>query len=203
MADVLVLRGAEALRKASFHNNDRKRFRHLTISDMAEPESGALESAPIPIPRGSRKPNDDTLTDSEIALTPEGGSSGGSSSSNAGAGAGAVGSPQLAPEYAIADTPTLEPTTVSSQPSPRYRASRHPSFSGSSSYQEDWDIPPLDRLTVLDLLDNFALPQQLEKLSKGISAQTRRLKKSRRAQVAQPGGARAHGRGVAAPRAVG
>ncbi|KAI0377422.1 hypothetical protein F5Y04DRAFT_177546 [Hypomontagnella monticulosa] len=62
------------------------------------------------------------------------------------------------------------------------RISRNPSFSGSSSYHEDWDsYPPLDRLTVLDLLDNFALPQQLEKLQKGISAQTEKVRKSRAA----------------------
>ncbi|KAI2608489.1 uncharacterized protein GGS25DRAFT_490502 [Hypoxylon fragiforme] len=62
------------------------------------------------------------------------------------------------------------------------RTSRNPSFSGSSSYHEDWDsYPPLDRLTVLDLLDNFALPQQLEKLQKGISAQTEKVRKSRAA----------------------
>ncbi|KAF6813412.1 membrane protein [Colletotrichum sojae] len=60
------------------------------------------------------------------------------------------------------------------------RLSRNPSFSGSSSYHEDWDpFPPLDRISVLDLLDNFALPQQLEKLQKGISAQTQKVRKSR------------------------
>ncbi|KAK4657982.1 hypothetical protein QC762_202770 [Podospora pseudocomata] len=76
------------------------------------------------------------------------------------------------------DTPTLAPT------SPESRLSRNPSFSGSSStYQEDWDsnFPPLDRLTVLELLDNFTLPQQLEKLQKGISAQTEKVRKSREA----------------------
>ncbi|KAJ8107218.1 hypothetical protein ONZ43_g6804 [Nemania bipapillata] len=36
-------------------------------------------------------------------------------------------------------------------------------------------------MTVLDLLDNFALPQQLEKLQKGISAQTEKVRKSRAA----------------------
>jgi len=58
--------------------------------------------------------------------------------------------------------------------------SRNPSFSGSSSYQEDWDaFPPLDRLTVFDLLDNFALPQQLEKLQRNISAQTEKVRRQR------------------------
>ena len=60
------------------------------------------------------------------------------------------------------------------------RLSRNPSFSGSSSYQEDWEaFPPLDRLTVFDLLDNFALPQQLEKLQRNISAQTEMVRRQR------------------------
>ncbi|TVY34186.1 putative membrane protein [Lachnellula subtilissima] len=58
--------------------------------------------------------------------------------------------------------------------------SRHGSFSGSSSYQEDWEaFPPLERLTVFDLLENFALPQQLEKLQRNISAQTNKVKRQR------------------------
>ncbi|KOS17351.1 putative membrane protein [Escovopsis weberi] len=75
----------------------------------------------------------------------------------------------------ILDTPTLSATSPRSP-----RMSRKSSFSGSSSYQDDWDaLPPLDRLTVLDLLDNFALPQQLEKLQKGISAQSDKVRRSR------------------------
>ncbi|KAH8652541.1 hypothetical protein BX600DRAFT_516566 [Xylariales sp. PMI_506] len=113
---------------------------------------------PIPIP-GSK--SDNGHTDSEPILTPD-----------------ATGSPSMSaspPEGGSGDTPTLGPMK-----SPRM--SRHPSFSGSSSYQEDWEaLPPLDRLTVLDLLDNFALPQQLEKLQKGISAQTEKVRKSREA----------------------
>lgn len=81
------------------------------------------------------------------------------------------------PDVAILDTPNLGATTPKSP-----RLSRNPSFSGSSTYQDDWDaLPPLDRLTVLDLLDNFALPQQLEKLQKGISAQTDKVRRSREA----------------------
>lgn len=73
------------------------------------------------------------------------------------------------------DTPTFSATTPKSP-----RLSRNPSFSGSSGYHDDWDsLPPLDRLTVLDLLDNLALPQQLEKLQKGISAQTDKVRRSR------------------------
>ncbi|KAM0670509.1 hypothetical protein BB8028_0003g04060 [Beauveria bassiana] len=79
------------------------------------------------------------------------------------------------PDPTILDTPSLIATTPKSP-----KLSRHPSFSGSSSYHDDWDsLPPLDRLTVLDLLDNFALPQQLEKLQKGISAQTDKVRRSR------------------------
>lgn len=79
------------------------------------------------------------------------------------------------PPDPLLDTPTLSATSPRSP-----KLSRNPSFSGSSSYQDDWDaLPPLDRLTVLDLLDNFALPQQLEKLQKGISAQTDKVRRSR------------------------
>lgn len=60
------------------------------------------------------------------------------------------------------------------------RLSRNLSFSASSSYQEDWELgTPLDRLTVFDLLDNFALPQQIEKWQKNLSAQTQKVKKQR------------------------
>ncbi|KAL2021473.1 hypothetical protein VTK56DRAFT_7106 [Thermocarpiscus australiensis] len=123
---------------------------------MAEPESN---TPPIPIPNNKWE---GASTDSEAVPTPE-----------------ASGTPPdytSAPELAI-DTPTMGPTIPKSP-----RLSRNGSFSGSSSYQEDWDpFPPLDRLTVLDILDNFALPQQLEKLQKGISAQTEKVRKSREA----------------------
>ncbi|KAK3327671.1 hypothetical protein B0T19DRAFT_441629 [Cercophora scortea] len=103
-----------------------------------------------------------TSTDSEAILTPDPGDT-----------------PPLdasPPEHAI-DTPTLAPTSPKSP-----KLSRQPSFSGSSAYQEDWDaMPPLDRLSMLDLLDNFALPQQLEKLQNRFSAQTEKVRKSREA----------------------
>ncbi|KAI1853445.1 hypothetical protein JX265_012736 [Neoarthrinium moseri] len=156
MADVLIIRGANALRQLSFRH-DLRRYPSHTISEMAEPSS-----LPLPIP-GS-KSDDNTLTDSDPVLTPD----------------DATASPSLSasPTDHVpgpGETPTLEPMK-----SPRL--SRNPSFSGSSSYQEDWEaFPPLDRLTVLDLLDNFALPQQLEKLQKGISAQTEKVRKSREA----------------------
>ncbi|KAA8568719.1 hypothetical protein EYC84_007718 [Monilinia fructicola] len=54
--------------------------------------------------------------------------------------------------------------------------SRRPSASGSSTYQEDWEPwPPLDKITILNLLENFALPQQLEKIQKNLSAQSQKL----------------------------
>ena len=127
---------------------------------MAEPGNSS-NTIPIPNPR-SNKWEESASTDGEAVLTPEiGGTPPDDNSLN---------------EHA-ADTPTLGPTIPRS---PRH--SRNPSFSGSSSYQEDWDpFPPLDRLTVLDILDNFALSQQLEKIQKGISAQTQKVRKSREA----------------------
>ncbi|KAF5670197.1 integral membrane protein [Fusarium denticulatum] len=107
--------------------------------------------------------SDNISTDSEIILTPD---------------HEAPSSPNNPPaDSTLLDTPTMGATT------PRGSMhSRNPSFSGSSSNHEDWDgLPPLDRLSVLDLLDNFALPQQLEKLQKGISAQTDKVRRSREA----------------------
>lgn len=118
---------------------------------MLEPKS-----EPIAIP-GAR-----SESDSDAGLTPDDTAAGSLSSSP--------------PEHAdsgipsATTTPRLDPTE------------RHPSFSSSNSYNEEWEtFPPLDRLSVLDLLDNFALPQQLEKLQKGISAQTEKVRKSRNA----------------------
>ncbi|KAI1079270.1 hypothetical protein F5B20DRAFT_171145 [Whalleya microplaca] len=131
----------------------------------------------IPIPPAR---SDGTQTDDEVPLTP-----------------GETATPSLSSsplenvisDAAKADDKLDDKLDDDSTRSPRL--SRNPSFSGSSSYHEDWDsYPPLDRLTVLDLLDNFALPQQLEKLQKGISAQTEKVRKSRaalknRSQVAR------------------
>ena len=71
------------------------------------------------------------------------------------------------------------PTLSSSPPSPAILA-RNTSFSNSCSYQEDWEVfPPLDRLTVFDLLDNLALPQRLEKWQNTLSAQTEKVRRQR------------------------
>ena len=80
------------------------------------------------------------------------------------------------PDDSLLDTPTLSTTR-----SPKL--SRNSSFSGESSHYDNWNdgLPPLDRISVLDLLDNFTFPQQLEKLQKGISAQTRKVRQSKEA----------------------
>ncbi|KAL2262584.1 hypothetical protein VTK26DRAFT_849 [Humicola hyalothermophila] len=124
---------------------------------MAEPKSSS-DSISIQSNRW-----DGASTDSEVIMTPELGDTPPDDGS--------------AHEHGH-DTPTLDTTASSKTP----RLSRKSSFSGSSSYQEDWDpFPPLDRLTVLDLLDNFTLSEQLEKIQRGISAQTEKVRKSREA----------------------
>ncbi|KAI0854367.1 hypothetical protein F5Y00DRAFT_256859 [Daldinia vernicosa] len=151
MADILVLRGAEALRRVSFRN-DIQRFPIRTLAEMADSS------------RLAPSKSEDPHTDDENALTPD---------------------DTTTPSPSLTSSPHQHPVVdphnlgdASNSP----RISRNPSFSGSSSYHEDWDsYPPLDRLTVLDLLDNFALPQQLEKLQRGISAQTEKVRKSRAA----------------------
>ena len=111
-------------------------------------------SEPIPIPASKQESAMDSLSP-DLTRVPTNTSTG--SSPDAGK------SPNLAP---------------SSPGSPRL--SRNPSVTGSSSYQEDWELgTPLDRLTVFDLLDNFALPQQIEKWQRNISAQTLKVKKQR------------------------
>lgn len=84
------------------------------------------------------------------------------------------------------DLPALDSVTSKSP-----GLSRNPSFSGSSSHHDDWDLhTPLDRLTMLDLLDNFALPLQFDKLQKGISAQTAKVRRSRDVFKSKSQGAR-------------
>jgi hypothetical protein len=90
----------------------------------------------------------------------------------------------LSPE--VTRVTSASSATSSSPPAGSYtprlspRISRNPAFSGSSSYQEDWEaFPPLDRLSVFELLDNFALPQQLEKLQHTLSAQTEKVRRQR------------------------
>jgi len=114
-------------------------------------------SEPIPIPQSKDITDPSSLAAPEMSRVPTSGSSTSSSPPDG------------------SKTPTF---TASTPGSPKL--SRNPSFSGSSSYQEDWEaFPPLERLTVFDLLDNFALPQQLEKLQRNISAQTEKVRRQR------------------------
>lgn len=58
--------------------------------------------------------------------------------------------------------------------------SRNASFSAASSYQEDWEVfPPLDTITIFDILDNLALPQRLERWQNKLSAQTEKVRRQR------------------------
>lgn len=71
------------------------------------------------------------------------------------------------------------PDASSSPPSPDI-LSRNASFSNAGSYQEDWEaFPPLDKLSIFELLDNLALPQRLEKWQIKLSVQTERVRRSR------------------------
>jgi hypothetical protein len=91
-----------------------------------------------------------------------------------------VGSPESTASSSPPEGSKTPTHTSASTGSPRL--SRNPSFSGSSSYHEDWEaIPPLERLSVFDLLDNLALPSQLEKLQKNLSAQTEKVIRQRNA----------------------
>jgi hypothetical protein len=75
------------------------------------------------------------------------------------------------------------PNMSSSSPSSPLLApqmTRTSSLSGSSSFQEDWEaFPPLDRLTVFDILDNLALPQRLERLQNKLSMHTEKMRRQR------------------------
>ena len=64
-------------------------------------------------------------------------------------------------------------TTAATTPS---GLSRTNSFSGSGD-EFDESIPPLDRLTIFDLIENLALPQKLERLQSQISLQTNKVRR--------------------------
>lgn len=153
MADVLVLRAAASLR---FHEAPRG-LNHHTIEEMANSNT---------LPRSKSAPSLDAAD-----LTPEMDHSTAEESSTT----------STAADFNKA-TPASTTPALSPKLSPRLspRLSRNPSVSGSSSYQEDWEaFPPLDRLTVFDLLDNLTLPLQLEKLQHTISMQTEKVRKQR------------------------
>ena len=68
-------------------------------------------------------------------------------------------------------------SSTSTPSSPTLLARNH-SYSGS--FQEDWEaFPPIDKVTFFDLLDNFALPQQIEKWQKTLASQRERVKRQR------------------------
>ncbi|TGO42452.1 hypothetical protein BHYA_0008g00420 [Botrytis hyacinthi] len=134
-------------------------FRRICFYDPIHARSRSIAemTEPIPIPASKSEPAlESTSLSSEQHLT------GGDSSTGS--------SP---PEDGI--TPTY---TISENGSPRL--SRRPSASGSSTYQEDWEPwPPLDKITVFDLLENFDLPQQLERIQRNLSAQSQKVRKQR------------------------
>lgn len=54
-----------------------------------------------------------------------------------------------------------------------------PGLSRSGSFSDiDDSLPPLDRLTVFDLLENLSLPQRLEKISTSIQRQSEKVRRS-------------------------
>ncbi|KAL2357124.1 hypothetical protein BJ546DRAFT_1075256 [Cryomyces antarcticus] len=70
-----------------------------------------------------------------------------------------------------------EHPTSSTPPSPGL-LSRNASFSSDGADQvNDSEFPPLDRLTVFDILENLALPQRLERLQNTLSAQTGKVRR--------------------------
>ncbi|KAI9675110.1 MAG: hypothetical protein M1817_001518 [Caeruleum heppii] len=76
-------------------------------------------------------------------------------------------------------TPSRGPSAPSS-PSLGAAMSRNSSFVRSNSFQDDWDpFPPLENLTVFDLLDNLALPQRLEKIQNAFSSHTEKVLRHR------------------------
>lgn len=94
-------------------------------------------------------------------------------------------SPELTPTalddtVSLADTEDLTGSISASPPASPGKLSRNQSFSNSSSYQEDWEtFPPLDKLTVFDLLDTFSLSQRLEKWQETLNAQRERVNMQR------------------------
>ncbi|KAL6715692.1 hypothetical protein ACLMJK_006653 [Lecanora helva] len=73
----------------------------------------------------------------------------------------------------------LKPSEISFDGIPNLNlASKNASMSDLSSYQEEWETPP-ETLTLLDLLDNLALPARIEKWQNKITAQTERVRQQR------------------------
>ena len=69
---------------------------------------------------------------------------------------------------------------LSTSPSLTPSLSRNASFTSYTSYPEDDEaFPPLDRLSVFDLLDNLALPQRIERWQSTIVSQTEKVRRQR------------------------
>ena len=89
----------------------------------------------------------------------------------------------IAPDQILGSAST-EPTSpdltgISAPPSPGL-LSRNSSFTKSDSGGEDWDpFPPVEQITLLDILDNPILTRQLEKWQHTLSAQTERVRQQR------------------------
>lgn len=130
-------------------------------------------SAPIPIPKSKSQPTalDDAPNSAPLdqfgQSTPRGSfsSSGDLSPPNAG---------EHAPSDGHLSNDYKTPNTLSTPPSPSIGLSRTTSI---SSFQEDDQFPPLEKMTILDILENLALPQRLEKIQHLASAQTERVRR--------------------------
>ena len=123
------------------------------VRNMSEPSSILTSSSDPMLPTGDLTPEASKMT-----------RDGSTSSSNSGE---------------IATPSGTKTPLLSSPPSPGMM-SRNASFSNSSSFQEDWEVfPPMERLTVFDLLDNLALPQRLEKWQNTLTAQTEKVRRQR------------------------
>lgn len=105
----------------------------------------------------------------------------GDTSSTAGSAAGSLpGSPMLPgmEQYsssAEVTTPGLSAYGTSAPTTPGL-LSRTGSFSNvQGMYEDATEIPPLDRLTLFDFLENLALPQRLEKMQQNIQKQSEKI----------------------------
>lgn len=87
-------------------------------------------------------------------------------------------------EHEVADTNTpvpeveIYPDSGDESPTLSRTISHGSSSSSTSPGSDDWEIfPPLDKITVFDVLDQLALPQRLEKLNKTVLTQREKLRK--------------------------
>ncbi|KAL9070483.1 MAG: hypothetical protein Q9157_005800 [Trypethelium eluteriae] len=143
------------------------------LEPVEEEEDSNNMSAPIPIPKSKSQPAglDETLTSGSPDLF-SGSTPRGSFSSN-----GDISSPNAGlqgPPAGLGPNGCKTPNTSSSPPSPSIGLSRTAS---TSSFQEDDQFPPLEKMTILDILENLALPQRLEKIQHMASIHTERVRR--------------------------